>query len=121
MPTTRRRRTRRPAPADFAAIGAGERIRWRLGAVLLDEDFSPRVGTEGGAPPVSWPSWAAWAEVYGRCRADFLARFPGHLPGAERLFVAFQSGGDAGADAEARAIAAEARAEQGRLYAGLGK
>jgi len=114
MPTTRHRRTRHPLPADFASIDRLERVRWHLGTVILREDYTP-IPSES-VPPTVWPSWRAWAEVYGRCRADFLAsrRHPDRVPGSERLFEAYQSDGNAGGDAEAAIIAAEIAAADPR-------
>lgn len=122
MPTTRRRRTRHPLPADFASIGLGERVRWSLGDVLLEADVTPIDNPESVQPTV-WPSWKAWAEVYGRCRADFLAsrRHPDRVPASELLYEAYQRGGDTEAYAVLAELADEARKEQRRLYALLGR
>lgn len=101
MPTIRKRGLRR-LPTDFTAIDKGELTRWNLGQVLVEGEVT--LLQKRGAPNVMiWPSWSAWAAVYGRCRSQYLVHYrqrhgPDEVPGAELLFAAIEGGKDPGAE-----------------------
>ena len=90
----RRRTSLRRLPQTFDAIGIGEQLAWSGCGPCIEGDGSR---LEPESPTLVWPSWEAWAEVYGACREDFLAKralrdLP--PPGSERIFAAIQAGKD---------------------------
>jgi hypothetical protein len=110
---------------DFRAVGTLERIDWNLGMISLEGEYTRRSSEEGeesAQPRVAWPSWAAWAGVYARCREDFLVwtneRHPGRVPGAERLYQQWLAGGEAALRRERDAIAGERAAADPRRFLG---
>ena len=83
----------RRLPQTFDAINLGEQLAWSRGQPCIEAHVEPQPESWG----LVWPSWAAWAEVYGKCREAFLAqRAQRNLPtpGSERLYEAIQVGQD---------------------------
>ena len=102
-----KRRTRiHRLPSSFDAISLGERLRWSRGRPCIEANVEPQPESWG----LVWPSWAAWAEVYGKCREAFLAycaeRPNRTAPDSERLYEAIL------ADKDPEEVLAELRREE---------
>ena len=98
----KKRVPKRRVPMDFTAIDGPERLRWAIGGPLIAGNFEPvhRVDGEERADwhPTVWASWAEWADVYERCREQYLATRAErpHLgvPDSEPIYAAIRAGED---------------------------
>ena len=83
-------------PSSFGEVTLGERVRWDLGLIIIESEFTP-IHNAGGTPNEAWPSWGTWAESYAVCREDYLDFYHrrhgrDEVPGSELLFSAYQRG-----------------------------
>ena len=98
----KKRVPKRRVPVDFRAIDGPERLRWTTGGPLIAGNFKPVHRVDGGEGadwhPMVWASWAEWADVYERCRAQYLAAPAGHphrgVPDSEPIYAAIRAGED---------------------------
>ena len=90
----KRRTGLRRLPSSFESISLSERLRWSCGGPCIEGNI--KLAPESQI--MVWPSWEAWAEVYGRCREAFLAECAQRpnlpAPDSERLYEAFLLGKD---------------------------
>lgn len=122
MPGVQRRAGPKARISSFAMLPQLEVVQWNLGMVNIEGDYRPASleAEESVTRPIVWRSWSELFETYAPCRDGYIAfygqRFPDREPGIERLYRAWQAGGDGAADLEAQRISDEGRAEQRRLY-----